>query len=138
MNAEDAIIAKKKNKGERLESGHVHYSEQGPRPKKAKLRDKRDRDGKKVESSSGRHSNYTPLNTSLDQVLIQIKDDPFLKWPGRMKGDPSKWNKSKYCCFHHYHGYDTDKCYDLKQQIQVLIKQGKLKNFLGRDHKDEK
>ena len=49
MNAEDSIIAKKKKKGERLESGHV----QGPHPKKAKVREKRDRDGKKVRSSLG-------------------------------------------------------------------------------------
>ena len=46
---------------------------------------------------------------------MQIKDDPSLKWPERMKGDPSKQNKSKYCRFHHDNGYDTDKCYDLKQ-----------------------
>ena len=82
----------------------MHYSEQGPCPKKAKVREKRDRDGKKVRSSLGRYSNYTLLNTSLDQVLMQIKDDQSLKWPGRMKRDPSKRNKSKYCCFHHYHG----------------------------------
>ncbi|XP_075645340.1 uncharacterized protein LOC142616352 [Castanea sativa] len=31
-----------------------------------------------------------------------------------------------------------DKCFDLKQQIENLIRQGKLRNFLGRDHKDEK
>ena len=61
-----------------------------------------------------------------------------MKWLGRMKGDPSKQNKNKYCCFHRYHGHDTDECYDLKQQIKVFIKQGKLKNFLGQDHKDEK
>ena len=73
MNTKDAIIAKKKKKGERLENGHVHYSEQGPRPKKAKVGEKRDRDGKKAGSSSGRYPNYTPLNTSLDQVLMQIK-----------------------------------------------------------------
>ena len=82
----------------------MHYSEQGPCPKKAKVREKRDRDGKKVRLSLGRYFNYTALNTSLDQVLMQIKDDQSLKWPGRMKGDPSKRNKSKYCCFHHYHG----------------------------------
>ena len=82
--------------------------------------------------SQGRYSNYTSLNTPLDQVLMQIKDDPSMKWSERMKGDPSKWNKSKYCCFHRDYGHDTDKCYDLKQQIEALIKQGKLKkNFLG-------
>ena len=69
---------------------------------------------------------------------MQIKDDPSLKWPERMKGDPSKRNISKYCRFHRDHGHDTDECYDLKQQIEVLIKQGKLKNVLGLDHKDER
>ena len=55
-----------------------------------------------------------------------------------MKGDPSKQNKSKYYHFHQDHGQDTNKCYNLKQQIEVLIKQGKLKNFPGRDHKGER
>ena len=32
MNAEDAIIAKKKKKGERPENSYVHHLEQGPRP----------------------------------------------------------------------------------------------------------
>ena len=31
-----------------------------------------------------------------------------------------------------------EECYDLKQQIDVLIKQAKLKIFLGQDHKDER
>ena len=69
---------------------------------------------------------------------MQIKDDPSLKWPEKMKGDPNKRNRNKYCRFHRDHGYDTDKCFDLKQHIENLIRQGKLRNFLGRDHKDEK
>ena len=55
-----------------------------------------------------------------------------------MKGDPNKRNKSKYCRFHRDHGHDTDECYDLKQQIENLIKQEKLRHFVGRDHRDEK
>ena len=55
-----------------------------------------------------------------------------------MKGDPNKCNRNKYCRFHKDHGYDTDECFDLKQQIENLIRQGNLRNFLGRDHKDEK
>ena len=80
-NAEDAIISKKKKKGERLESGYIHHPEQGSRLEKAKLGEKRDHEGKKAGSSSGQYSNYTPLNTLLDQVLMEIKDDPSLKWP---------------------------------------------------------
>ena len=71
-------------------------------------------------------------------MLMQIKDDHFLKWPEKMKGDPNKRNKNKYCRFHKDHGHDTNECYDLKQQIENLIRQGKLRHFVGRDHKDEK
>ena len=53
-----------------------------------------------------------PLNVPLDQVLMQIKDDPSLKWPEKMKGNPNKCNKNKYCRFHRDHGHDTDECYD--------------------------
>ena len=69
---------------------------------------------------------------------MQINDDPSLKWPEKMKGDPNKRNKNKYCLFHRDHGHDTDKRYDLKQRIENLIRQGKLRHFVGRDHKDEK
>ena len=55
-----------------------------------------------------------------------------------MKGDPNKCNKKKYCRFHRDHGHDTDECYDLKQQIENFIRQGKLRHIVGRDHKDEK
>ena len=72
MNAEDAIIAKKKKKGERLENGYIHLPEQGSCPKKAKVGVKR------------------IVNTSPDQVLMQIKDNLSLKWPEMMKGNPNK------------------------------------------------
>ena len=50
----------------------------------------------------------------LEQVLMQIKDDPSLKWPEKMKGDPNKYNRNKYCRFHRDHGHDTNECFDLK------------------------
>ena len=94
---------------------------------KVLVEEKMDRDGKKAGSSSGQYSNYTSLYTSLNQVLMQIKNDLSLKWSERIKGDPSKRNKIKYCHFHRDHGHHTDECYDLKQQIKAFIKKGKLK-----------
>ena len=101
------------------------------------MEEKKDRDNKKA-GPSARNQQYTPLNTPLEQVLMQIKDDPSLKWPKKMKGDPNKRNRNKYFRFHRDHGHDTDECFDLKQQIKNLIRQGKLRNFLERDYKDEK
>ncbi|XP_030969721.1 uncharacterized protein LOC115989997 [Quercus lobata] len=113
MNAEDAIIAKKRKRAERMEAHPVRHSEQAPRPKKGRTEDRKERDGRKT-GPLGRSQNYTPLNAPLNQVLMQIKDDPSLKWPEKMKGDPNKRNKNKYCRFHRDHGHDTDECYDLK------------------------
>ena len=73
-----------------MEARYVHYPEQGPHPKKAKTGEKSDRDGQKAGSFSGWYSNYTPLNTWLDQVLMQIKDNSSLKLPEKLKGDPNK------------------------------------------------
>ena len=120
-----------------MEANPARHSEQGPHLNKGRTEDKKDRDSRKTGPPT-RNQNYKPLNAPLDQVLIQIKDNPSLKWPEKMKGDPNKRNKNKYCRFHRDHRHDTDECYDLKQQIKNLIRQGNLRHFVGRDHKDEK
>ncbi|XP_065635633.1 uncharacterized protein LOC136070127 [Quercus suber] len=56
------------------------------------------------------------------KLLCSIKDDTTLTWPGKLKGDPSKRSRDKYCRFHRDHGHDTSECYDLKQQIEALIR----------------
>ena len=115
MNAEDAIIDKKRKKSERIEANPSRHSEQGPRSKKGRMEEKKDRDNKK-SGPSVRNQQYTPLNMPLEQVLMQIKDDPSLKWLEKMKGDHNKRNKNKNSRFHRDHGYNTDERFDLKQQ----------------------
>ena len=75
---------------------------------------------------TGRFTNFTLLTASIDQVLMQIKEYIALTWPGKLKGDPSKRSREKYFHFHWDHDHDTSECYDLKQQIEALIRQGKL------------
>ena len=101
MNAEDAIIAKKRKRFERIEGNPSRHSEQDPRPKKGRTEERKDQDNKKP-GPSARNQQYTPLNVPFEQVLMQIKDDSSLKWPEKMK-----------------------------QQVENLIRQGKLKSFLG-------
>ena len=67
---------------------------------------------------------------------MQIKDEEALTYPGKLKGDLNRRSKDKYCRFHRDHGDDTADCYDLKQQIEALIKQGKLQRFVRKERAD--
>jgi hypothetical protein len=91
---------------------------------------------KSISSSSRREerpSSFTPLNMSIDQVLLQIQDNPDIKWPGKLRSDPTKRSKDLYCRFHRDHGHTTEDCFALKQQIEALIRQGKLGKFVRQD-----
>ena len=77
------------------------------------------------------------LNTSIDQVLMQIKDEGALSFPGKLKGDPSKRPRDKYCRFHRDHGHDTSDYYDLKQKIEAFINQRKLQRFIDKERTDQ-
>ena len=67
---------------------------------------------------------------SIDQVLLQIQDNPEIKWPGKLRSDLTKRSKDLYCRFHRDHGHTTKDGYAFKQQIEVLIRQGKLGKFV--------
>ncbi|XP_023877885.1 uncharacterized protein LOC111990332 [Quercus suber] len=68
---------------------------------------------------------------------MQIKDEGSLTFPEKLKGDPNRRSRDKYCCFHRDHGHDTADCYDLKQQIEALIRQGKLQKFVSKERTDQ-
>uniref|UniRef100_A0A2N9HDB7 Uncharacterized protein n=1 Tax=Fagus sylvatica TaxID=28930 RepID=A0A2N9HDB7_FAGSY len=95
---------------------------------------------RKNTSSSNRReerpSSFTPLNMSIDQVLLQIQDNPDIRWPGKLRSDPEKRSKNLYCRFHRDHGHTTEDCFALKQQIEALIRQGKLGKFVRQDKPD--
>ena len=81
---------------------------------------------KRSKPSTGKFMSFIPLTAPIDQVLMQIKDKGVLTFPSKLKGDPNKRSRDKYCRFHRDHGHDTADCYDLKQQIEALIRQRKL------------
>ena len=117
MNAEDALSAweKKPRKRERQDD-----TRQDQGCKKAQTGDRRDE--RRPKPPGGRFTSFTPLTASIDQVLMQIKDKEALTYPEKLKGDPNRRSKDKYCRFHQDHGHDTANCYDLKQQIKAFIK----------------
>ena len=60
------IIAKKRKKAEQMEAELPRHPKQGPRLKKARMGEKKDRDNRKAVLSLERNLHYTPLNVSLD------------------------------------------------------------------------
>ena len=117
MNAEDALLAREENpkKRERQED-----TRQDRGHKIARTGERRDE--RRSGPPNGMFTSFTLLTAPIDQVLMQIKDEGALTFPGKLKGDPSKRPRDKYCCFHRDHGHDTANCYDLKQQIEALIR----------------
>ena len=73
---------------------------------------------------------FTPLAMHVDQILAQIKDEHYLKWPRPLHSSPNMRDKKKYCHFHKDHGHYTEDCKDLKEQIEELIQKGKLQKFV--------
>ena len=94
------------------------------------------REDRRSKPPIGKFISFTPLTTPINQVLIQIKDEEALKFLGKLKRDPSKRSRDKYCRFHRDHGHDTIDCYDLKQQIEAFIRQGKLQRFVSKGRTD--
>ncbi|XP_050290121.1 uncharacterized protein LOC126728316 [Quercus robur] len=121
MNAEDTLLTKaeKPKKRERQED-----MQQDRERKMARTGERRE--DRHFKPPAGKFKSFTLLTALIDQVLIQIKDEGALTFPRKLKGDPDKRSKDKYCHFHYDHGHDTVDCYDLRQQIKSLIRKGKL------------
>ena len=69
----------------------------------------------------------------IDKILIQIKDEHYLKWPRPLHSSPHIYDKNKYCRFHKDHGHYMEDCWDLKEQIEELIQKGKLQKYVKKE-----
>lgn len=66
----------------------------------------------------------------VDKILAQIKDNYHLKWPKPLHSSPNIWDNKKYFRFHKDHDHYTEDYGDLKEQIEELIRKGKLQKFV--------
>ncbi|XP_022159160.1 uncharacterized protein LOC111025585 [Momordica charantia] len=94
-------------------------------------------DGRSDSDSSrrGPYEGYTPTTIPISEILTNIEEnglEKLLKRPDKLRGDPEKRNKDRYCRFHRDHGYDTSNCWELKRQIEDLIQDGYSKKYVGK------
>ncbi|XP_057459250.1 uncharacterized protein LOC130749912 [Actinidia eriantha] len=62
---------------------------------------------------------------------MEIKNEDFVKWPKKIKTNLFQRNKNKYYEFYKDHGHNTEKCFQLKEQITNLIKRGYLRKYVA-------
>ena len=127
MNAEDALAAIKdvEKPGDKGRKDDEH------RDQKRERLDRWNNDGNRRKEEKGpRTVKFTPLVMPVDKILMQIKDEHYLKWPRPLHLSPNVRDKNKYCRFHKDHGHNTEDCRDLKEQIEELIRKGKLQKYV--------
>ena len=74
---------------------------------------------------------FTPLTASVSQVLYEVRNEQFLRWPAQMKSNPATRDNTKYCEFHRDYGHRTDNCIQLRREIEYLIQRGYLRRFVS-------
>ncbi|XP_058071075.1 uncharacterized protein LOC131220120 [Magnolia sinica] len=82
-------------------------------------------------------STYTPLNKLQEQVLMEIKGKGFVNCPDRLLNNPNRRSKNKYCLYHRDHRHNTSDCYHLKEEIERLIREGRLREHVKRTRTTE-
>ena len=85
MNAEDAIESRDDPPPKRRKDvdDRMHEPTKQKVPKFSETLER-----KRTTFPSVKFSIFTPLNTAFDQLLMQIQDDPSLRWPGKIRSDP--------------------------------------------------
>ena len=127
MNAEDALAAIKDVEKPRDKA----KKEDERRGQKRECPDHQNNDGNRRKDDKGpRTVRFTPLVMPVDKILTQIRDEHYLKWPRPLHSSLNVRDKNKYCRFHKDHGHNTKDCRDLKEQIEELIRKGKLQKYV--------
>ena len=79
----------------------------------------------------------TPLTASVSQVLREVRNEQFLRWPTQMKSDPTTRDNTRYCEFHRDYRHRTDDCIQLKKKIEYLILCGYLRRFIALENQPQ-
>lgn len=65
----------------------------------------------------------------VEELCNQASRRNILRRPEPMKSDLSRRNHNKYCRFHGEVGHNTNDCMDLKDEIERLIREGRLQEL---------
>ncbi|KAL0345147.1 UNVERIFIED_CONTAM: hypothetical protein Sradi_4346000 [Sesamum radiatum] len=76
-------------------------------------------------------THYTPLNALRGEILVVAEQQGLInQWPRKMQDNPKRLKSDKYCRFHRDMGHTTEECHHLQNEIEKLIQQGHLKEYI--------
>ena len=112
MNAEDAMVAIRDVE----KPGDKGRKDDKRKRQKRECPDRRITDVNRRKDDKGTQTvKFTPLVMPIDKILMQIKDEHYLKWLRPLHSSPHICDKNKYCRFHKDHGHYKEDCRDLKE-----------------------
>ncbi|GAU33418.1 hypothetical protein TSUD_21110 [Trifolium subterraneum] len=96
--------------------------------------DKRGRDkSREPRAPPSQFTNYTPLLESREIVLTECSSSDFknagIRFPKSTPYKPGQ-DRSRYCAYHKSYGNLTEDCIQLKDAIEILIRNDKLKDYV--------
>ncbi|XP_050241037.1 uncharacterized protein LOC126689922 [Quercus robur] len=86
----------------------------------------------KQSGSTGAQAVHAVFREPLHKILEKVKYEPFFQWPNKMAGDLLNRNRNLYCAYHQEPGHTTDDCRNLKNYLDRLVREGKLRHPLHR------
>ncbi|GAV87240.1 hypothetical protein CFOL_v3_30666, partial [Cephalotus follicularis] len=84
------------------------------------------------------YNTFAPLLDTRTRILAVGQDKVPFQWPEKLRTPTENRNVEKYCRYHRDHGYDTEECRQLKNQIENLIRKGHLRKYVDRDAPQER
>ncbi|XP_029147095.1 uncharacterized protein [Arachis hypogaea] len=104
-----------------------------PRDKDKESRKKEDQPTEKPR----KYHNYTPLRVSLVDVYREICNTEKIPPPHPIKHKRGG-SRTEYCEYYQIYGHSTNECYDLKNVIEKLAREGRLDQFLANRADEQK
>ncbi|RDX96450.1 hypothetical protein CR513_20886, partial [Mucuna pruriens] len=83
-----------------------------------------------LETTQRDNKHFIPLNEKRSQILREICHTRFLYFPLPSDGKVLGNNQTDWCDFHRTTGHSTEACWTLKTQIERLIQEGRLNQYV--------
>ncbi|KAL0394902.1 UNVERIFIED_CONTAM: hypothetical protein Slati_4456400 [Sesamum latifolium] len=120
INMEDAQAAKKESREEKRKETKEEVTSKKPH---VDMRDKK-------PPFQRVNTVYTPLTVPITQALMAVEGKGLLTRPRSWKDSPQRPKSDKFCRFHNDYGHTTEECRHLKNEIERLIQNGYLQEYV--------